>query len=254
MKQIQSILNELKLLGMAHALESVSQQASVDGLHFQEALLLLLQHEKQSRVEKKSHSLEKKASFRNGSRLENWDSSFERGLTRSKIRELSSISFFDNKSNLLIMGQTGSGKTQFAIALGRIACQKCLTVSFMSMNKFFEEYQISKTREKHLHWIQSISKINILVFDDFALRKYTHSEASILLDVLEERYQKGVLIITSQIDTHGWHLLFEDAPIAEAIVDRILNPSTKIVLSGGSYRARLSPKVDHPIAQEGKKL
>ena len=63
------------------------------------------------------------------------------------------------------------------------------------------------------------------------------------MDILEERYQKGIVILTSQINPEGWLKLFEDPVIAEAIVDRIVHPSQKIILKGGvSYREKLNPK------------
>jgi DNA replication protein DnaC len=59
------------------------------------------------------------------------------------------------------------------------------------------------------------------------------------LEILEERFQKGSVIFTSQVDPSGWHPLFEDPAVVEAILDRIQNPSIKAVLKGQSYRTQL---------------
>ena len=75
--------------------------------------------------------------------------------------------------------------------------------------------------------------------DDFGLRSYTHEEAMTLLDLLEARYRKGILIVTSQVDSKGWFKLFEDPPTAEAIIDRLTKPSHRVVLASESYRNRL---------------
>ena len=69
---------------------------------------------------------------------------------------------------------------------------------------------------------------------------YTHEEANVLVELLEGRVKKGPIIVTSQVDPKGWLKLFEDPVIAEAIVDRMINPSQKIRLTGGSYRERLN--------------
>lgn len=78
--------------------------------------------------------------------------------------------------------------------------------------------------------ICKLGKIQLLVLDDFGLRNDTHDEATILVDTLEERYQKGSVIITSQVNTEGWIKLFEDPLIAEAIVDRLRSPSQELKL------------------------
>jgi len=90
--------------------------------------------------------------------------------------------------------------------------------------------------------VQRLKQIPVLILDDFGLRSYTHDEANVLIDILEERYRKGVVIITSQVDPQGWPKLFEDPVIADAIIDRLTNPSRQVVLKGGSYREKLKPK------------
>ena len=77
----------------------------------------------------------------------------------------------------------------------------------------------------------------MLVLDDFGLRSYTHEEATTLVDLLEDCYQRGV-IVTSQADPHGWLRLFEDAVVDEAIVDRLFHTTQRVVLKSGSYRKR----------------
>jgi DNA replication protein DnaC len=75
------------------------------------------------------------------------------------------------------------------------------------------------------------------------LRNYTHEEATSLIDILEERYHKAPLIVTSQVEPQGWLKLFEDPVIGEAIVDRLILPAQKITLKGEkSYREKLSEK------------
>lgn len=89
----------------------------------------------------------------------------------------------------------------------------------------------------------------MLVFDDFGLRNYTHAEATALIDILEDRHRKGSVIVTSQVDSRGWRKLFEDPVIAEAIVDRLENPSQRFQLTGPNYREKLKT-----ILPAGKKL
>ncbi len=110
----------------------------------------------------------------------------------------------------------------------------------MPVNLLFEEIAAAKAAGKYLQLLQQLNKAKVLVLDDFGLRSYTHDEATALVDLLEERYQRGVVIVTSQVDSRGWTKLFEDPVVAEAIVDRLVHPSQRVVLKGGSYRERLA--------------
>ena len=82
-----------------------------------------------------------------------------------------------------------------------------------------------------------------MILDDLGRRNYTHEEATSLMDILEERYHKAPLIVTSQIEPQGWLKLFEDPVIGEAIVDRLIHPAQKITFKGEkSYREKLAEK------------
>ena len=78
-------------------------------------------------------------------------------------------------------------------------------------------------------------------FDDL-LQNYSHAEAIVLYDILEERYRKGSVIVTSQVKPAGWKTLFEDEVIADAITDRLISCSHIIELKDGSYRKNHRPK------------
>jgi DNA replication protein DnaC len=110
---------------------------------------------------------------------------------------------------------------------------------FLPVNFLFEEVLAAKAAGKYLAYVKRLTQTKTIILDDFGLRNYTHEEANVLVDMLEDRHRKGSVIVTSQVDPRGWQKLFEDPIIAEAIVSRIENPSQKLHLRGGDYRARL---------------
>jgi DNA replication protein DnaC len=156
------------------------------------------------------------------------------------------LGFYYNKENLIIAGPTGTGKTHLAIALGKKLCAENVRVRFYSVNLFLEECQAEKASGRYLSFIRRVKSVEAIILDDFGLRNYTHEEATLLVDLLEERYQVGTTLVTSQVAPAGWKRLFEDPVIAEAIVDRVVNPSKQIALTGISYRTKLKK----PIATE----
>ena len=152
------------------------------------------------------------------------------------------LQFYQNKESLLLIGSTGAGKTHLAIALGKKLCSEGMSVHFYSVNFLFEEANAEKIAGRYLQFIKRLKQLAVLTLDDFGLRNYTHDEANILLDVLEERYLKGSTILTSQVEPQGWGKLFEDPVIADAIVDRLTKPAKKVILKGSSYRDQARPK------------
>lgn len=236
--ELKKLTHSLRVLGMHETVQSRIAQAEADNQSYLEFLAQLLEDEKLYRRNKTTKMLETKAKFRTSAAVENWDASFERGVTKSKLRALASLNFIHEKRNILICGSTGEGKTHLAISLGRAACQLGFKVAFLSTNQFFDESEAQRAAGKHQNWLSKLKQNDLIIFDDFALRNYSHGEANVLLDLLEDRYRKGVHIFTTQVDIDGWETVFQDKVISEAIIDRIINPSEKLVLKGGSYREK----------------
>lgn len=236
--QIKSIAHSLRLFGIHACAEKRAEEALAKALHPLEFLRLVLEEEQLSRRDRFGKSLISRARFRWGCDLEDWDHSYDRGIPKPKLKELNCLAFFQNRENILIFGKTGEGKTHLAQSLGRRLCSDGHQTIFLSVNLLFEELQAERAAGRYLTALRKLIKAKVLILDDFGVRSYTHEEATTLLDLLEERYHKGSQIVTSQVDSKGWLKLFEDPVIAEAIVDRLLHPSQKIILKGGSYRER----------------
>lgn len=239
--QVKNLSHRLRLFGIHSACNRRAEEALSQGLHPLEMLRLILEDELLSRKDRVSKRLATKARFRFRADLEDWDATFERGISKQKIRELSALGFLHNKENLLILGKTGEGKTHLAIAIGKKLCDEGHKTLFLPVNFLFEEIAAARAAGHYLAYIKTLVKMDALILDDWGLRNYTHEEATVLMDVLEERYRKGMVIVTSQVNPEGWSKLFEDPVIAEAITDRLNHPSQKIILKGGkSYRERLN--------------
>lgn len=247
--QVKSLTHKLRLFGIHNAVESRYAELKANNLDPLEMLHLLLEDETLQRKDASTQRLTTKAKFRSYADLEDWDTNFDRGITKLKLVELAKGSFCHNQENLIILGKTGEGKTHLAQAIGRRLCQEEIRVSFTSVNLLFEEIQCQKIAGRYLVFIRNLNRAQVLIFDDFGIRAYTHDEACIFMDILEERYRKIPVIVTSQVDPRGWLKLFEDPVIAEAIVDRLINPSQKIILKGGSYREKIGIKLTAKIVK-----
>lgn len=237
--QIKKLAHELRLYGIYGGYERRCEQAANQALNTLEFLRIILEDEFKYRKELSAKKITSKAKFRFEADLEDWDHSFERGLSKPKLRELASLGFTSSNENLILIGGTGAGKTHLAVSIGRRLCADNITTIFLPVNFLFEEIHAAKVAGKYLSYIKKISQTKVIILDDFGLRGYSHEEATILVDILEDRHRKGSVIITSQANPKGWMKLFEDPLIAEAIVNRLEHPGQAIHITGPSYRDRL---------------
>lgn len=237
--QVKQLTHTLRLFGIHNAVERRAEEALANNLHPLEFMRLVLEEEIGSRKLIVAKRLDSRARFQFQAELEDWDGSFERGINKQKLKDLAMLNFYHNNENLLIFGKTGEGKTQLAISIGKRICREEISTQFYSVNLMFEEVKAARASGKYLKFVEDLKKIKCLILDDFGLRNYTHEEATVFMDILDSRYRKGTTIVTSQVDNLGWSKLYEDPAIGEAIVDRLVNPSQKILLKGGSYRERI---------------
>lgn len=236
--QVENLAYELRLYGIKSNIQRRCSASDADNLHPAEVVRLLLEDEKMARRESIAKRMVAQAKFRTACHLEDWDQSYDRGISKAKFKELSLLNFYHRMENLIVVGKTGVGKTHLAIALGNRVCREANSTLFFSVNLLFEEIQSEKLAGRYLKFIRKLTKTKSLILDDFGLRAYSHEEATSLLEVLEERYSKGITIMTSQVSPKGWIKLFEDPVVAEAILDRLCNPACVIELSGESYRKK----------------
>lgn len=252
--QMKNLSHRLRLFGVHANFERRAAEAAGQNLSHLEFLRLVLEDEVLQRKERVGKALTTRAKFRSGSELEDWDQTFERGITKAKLRELASASFVQSNENLLVLGKTGQGKTHLAVAIGRRLCAENMPVLFMPVNFLFEEVLAARASGKYLAYVKRLGQKRVLILDDFGLRGYTHEEATVLVDLLEDRHRKGSVIVTSQVDPRGWSKLFEDPVISEAIVNRLEHPSQRIQLTGGSYREKLQSSLPAGKKLVGEKL
>jgi DNA replication protein DnaC len=249
-EQVKRLSYEMRLFGINAQCEFRAMSAVNQGQSHLEFLHLLLEDEKNFRKDKFGKSLTKRAKFRYLCDLEDWDMNYDRGISKAQLKELATLSFYRNNTNLLLLGKTGEGKTHLAVSLGKRLCSEGVGVAFLPMCFLLENTQAQKLSGKLLGYLAKLAQTKVLILDDFGLRNYTHEEATILVEILEARSKKGPVIVTSQVNPKAWTKLFEDPAIAEAIVDRLINPSTKINLKGGSYREKIGSSEKEPIAND----
>ena len=238
-KETNDLLNELKFFGMKASLDHRMAEAKNASMDFEEFFCLMLEDEKLYRINRRSETLRKRAKFNERVYLEQYRNEEDRGVSKSTIKNFKSLYFVDSFENLIFVGATGTGKSFLAQAIGHEACSCGIEVCFIAVNRLFKEVELADKQGNYLSYLNRLkNRVRILVLDDFGLRNYSHHEANVLYDILEDRCQKGSVIVTSQIDPRGWKTLIEDQVIAEAIYDRLTATAEIIHVKGSSFRKK----------------
>lgn len=235
-EQTVQILQELKLMGMVQALSQQMEQPKSYDLSFEERLSLMVDEEKIYRKNKKLERLLKSAKFRHEACLEDIDYTPKRGLKREQISSLLNCRWVKEFFNLFITGPTGTGKSWLACAFGQQACRQGLSVHYIRFSSLLEKLKLSRVDGTYSKFLKSLLKIDLLIIDDWLLEPLEMKNRHSILEIVEDRYERKSLLITTQVPIKNWHEMIGDPTLGDAILDRILSKSIKLELKGESMR------------------
>lgn len=234
--QILHTLRELKLSGMATALQGQWEHPLNQDVSFEERLDLILNAEQTYRCDKRIARLIKDAGFTQLARMEDLMYDDSRGISKPQLLSLFRSDFIHAAQDLLITGATGCGKSYIAIAIGFNACKKGLKVKYVKLPIYLDALCISQANGNYAKELANLAKAELLILDDLGLNPLTAKQRHILFNIIEERHKLKATIITSQLPVSSWHDYINDPTIADAIMDRILSNAHRIELKGKSMR------------------
>jgi DNA replication protein DnaC len=227
----------MKFATMAKSLEKYEKNGTHRDYTSMEFISLLVEEEYSARINKKLQRTIGRANFKVGQAcVENIKYSSARGLNKSDMEVFLTERWIKDARNLVITGPTGTGKTYLAEAIGLRACCLGFIVLKVRYQKLFDEIAFARGTGKYGKFLDKLSKVELLIIDDFGVSGIEVKQAVDLLDILEERDESGSMIITTQYPKMDWYGRFSDPTIADAICDRLIHSSYEINLKGDSLR------------------
>lgn len=240
MNTVQTLeqMKQLRLSGMYQAYRSQMELPMDQQLETHDLVAHLVQTEELSRANEKSAYYLKLAKLRLPATIEQIECSAARNLTRQQLALLTEGRYLEQGENILITGATGCGKSFLACALGHQACVQGYKTSYLNMNRLIEKVTLSKLDGSYIKLLNHLERQTLIILDDFGLQPMTQEIRLTLLQLLEDRYGKKSIIITSQLPVAKWYEYINDHTLADAIMDRMTANAIRIELKGESLRRK----------------
>jgi DNA replication protein DnaC len=240
MAAVQAYLKELRLPAFARLLPETLREAESQGRPFLDVLRVLLEGELAQRQINQGRRRIREARFPYAKDLAEFDFTANPTIKKSQILSLARGEYLAKRQNVIFLGNSGTGKTHLAIALGREACQQGHRVRFYTASGLVNELMAAQAEltlnKLEKRWL----KYDLVIIDELGYIPFSKQAAELLFQFLSLRYERGSLLITTNLDFDRWTEVFGDAQLTTALLDRLTHRAVIIVTNGESYRFRES--------------
>jgi DNA replication protein DnaC len=235
-------MKQIKLYGMHGAFRTAIETGKTDDYTLDQFVSMLVDAEWDDRQNRKIERGIKNARFNYKASIENIIYDELRNMDRNSIMRLAECDFIEKCEDILITGSTGVGKSYLATALGYQACIEAYRVMYFNATKLFSKLKMAKADGSYLKELAKIERQHLIIIDDFGLQLLDNQNRLAMLEIIEDRQNKGSLIITSQLPVNNWYSVIGEKTIADAILDRLIHQSHRIELRGESMRKKRSKR------------
>lgn len=230
-------IKSLRLSGILDTIEVRKQQAVEQQLSHLEFLALVLNDEFERRENKKLHRRIRKANFTSERTLENFRFDVPGlELNKGQIFDIATCLFIEEKVNVILAGPTGVGKSHIAEAIGHHACRIGYDVYCNSFSKIMADLRLGRADGSYERRLQALLRPSLLILDDFGLKPMISPVDEDFHEIVAERYQRGSILITSNLDFTEWGAVFPNPVLAAATVDRLRHEAHRVIIQGESFR------------------
>ena len=240
LERVVALCEALNLDGIATQFTALADVAATGEHSYTDYLEQCLRAEQTARFARSRSVLAKMAGFPAIKLLDEYDFRFAVGAPKKQICELASLAFIERRENVVLLGPSGVGKTHLAIALGYLATQAGLKTRFLSAADLLLQLDTAQ-RQGRLKQVlrRSVNGPSVLIIDEIGYLPMSREQANLFFQVVAYRYEKGSMILTSNLSFGQWDETFAgNTALTSAMLDRILHHAHVIQIRGDSYRLK----------------
>jgi len=231
-------LKVLKLPTFLRDYDKVARQCAAEGIDHARYLLRLAELELIDRERRMVERRIKAARFPAVKSLDSFDFKAIPSLNKMLVLELARCDFITRNENVIAVGNSGTGKTHIALGLGLAACQKGLTVGFITASALVHELLEARDEKRLLRLQKQLAKYRLLIIDELGYVPLSPTGAELLFEVFSQRYERGSTIVTSNLPFDEWTSVFGSERLTGALLDRLTHHVHILEMNGESFRLK----------------
>ena len=238
--RIEQLCQQLKFTRLQTVWPDLAQQVARDDASFADFLERVLDAEASARQERKVDMLMKLATMPAIKTLEQFDWNAAPGAPKAQILELAHLAFIERAQNIVLLGPSGVGKTHVALALAHRAVAAGHKVRFLTAAELMLQLATAKAQGRLKEYFnRAVLGPKLLVVDEIGYLPFGREEANLFFQVVAKRYERGSMVLTSNLPFTQWaSTLADDQTLTAAMLDRLLHHAHIVQISGESYRLK----------------
>ena len=237
---LETYLKRLRLPTVAANYRRFAQEAAQGNQPYERYLLALLEaevHHQEANSERKRIA---QARFPVLKTLDEFQFADIPSLNRQAILELAQSNYIQAKENVVFLGPTGTGKTHLAVSLGLAACRQGHRVRFATAASLINQLIEAQAQLRLSKLEAALLKLDLLILDEVGFVPFSKAGAELLFGLLTDRYERGSVLVTSNLDFASWTEVFGDPRLTAALLDRLTHRCHIIEFQGDSFRFKES--------------
>jgi DNA replication protein DnaC len=240
--QLIHYLKELHLPTMRECFEEVARQAEQESLGYERYLLEMAVRECEVRRHKRIERFLQESFLPLEKNLDSFDLKRLPQKVVNQVNLLLEGFYLDKKENVLAFGNPGTGKTHLLCAIGQELVRRGQRIYFAKCSLLVQQLLIAKRDLKLVQALKKLNKFNAILIDDIGYVQHDREEMEVLFTLLAERYERGSVMITSNLPFSKWDTIFKDPMTTAAAIDRVVHHSVILELNIPSYRMEEAKK------------
>ena len=229
-------LKSLRLPTVLREYGKLAKQAAAEGLDHVQFLARLIELEMIDRERRMIERRIKAAKFPAIKSLDSFDFKAIPALNKMQVLELARCEWIERRENVIALGPSGTGKTHIALGLGLSACQKGLSVGFVTAAALVHELMEARDERRLLRLQKQMVSQKLLIIDEFGFVPLSKTGAELLFELISQRYERGATLITSNLPFDEWTETFGSERLTGALLDRLTHHVNILEMNGDSYR------------------